>query len=98
MLFSITCLDRPDSVALRAATREAHLTYLDRDSAILLEAGPMLDEDDRPVGSQFIVDLPDRAAAEAFCKADPYAEAGLFVSVVVRRYRSVFRDGARTPT
>jgi hypothetical protein len=33
------------------------------------------------------------AAAEAFAAADPYAKAGLFESVVIRPFRTVFKDG-----
>ncbi|MBE7210616.1 MAG: YciI family protein [Gluconacetobacter diazotrophicus] len=97
MLFSILCLDRPDGFALRGATRDAHLAWLDRDAAALVEAGPLLDDENRSIGSLLIVDLPDREAAERFAAADPYAAAELFASVTIRPYRSVFRGGARTP-
>lgn len=95
MLFTIVCSDKPGSLELRSATRPAHLAYLNSHAARLVQAGPMLDAADKPCGSLLIVDVPDRAAAEALAKGDPYAQAGLFESTVIRPYRCVFRDGAQ---
>jgi uncharacterized protein YciI len=95
MLFAITNLDKPDSFALRAATRETHLGYLDSIVAQLLLAGPILNAESQPVGSLLVVEAENAAAAEAFALADPYAKAGLFESVTIRPYRIVYKDGAR---
>ena len=95
MLFAITNIDKPESSALRAATREAHLGYLDSIVAQVVLAGPVLNAEGQPTGSLLIVEAPDRAAAEAFAAADPYARAGLFGSVTIRPYRLVYKDGAR---
>jgi uncharacterized protein YciI len=94
MLFAITCTDKPGSLPIRLATRERHLAYLGSHAASLVQAGPLLDPQGRPCGSLLLVDVEDAAAAEALTAGDPYAAAGLFESVVVRPYRSVFRDGA----
>ena len=93
MLFAITCTDRPESLPIRLATREAHLAYLRDRAASLVQAGPLLDPQGRPCGSLLLVDVEDAAAAQALTAGDPYAQAGLFESVVVRPFRSVFRDG-----
>ena len=53
----------------------------------------MLDPDGRACGSLLMIDVEDAAAAAGFAEADPYAKAGLFESVVIRPYRSVFKDG-----
>ncbi len=95
MLFVITAIDKPDSVALRAATRETHLGYLDSIVAQMLLAGPVLDAEGRSVGSLLVVEAENQAAAEAFAAADPYARAGLFEGVTIRPYRLVYKDGAR---
>jgi uncharacterized protein YciI len=95
MLFAITNLDKPDSFALRAATRETHLGYLDSIIAQLVLAGPVLNAEGQPVGSLLVVEAENAAAAEAFAAADPYAKAGLFESVTIRPYRLVYKDGAR---
>ena len=96
MLFAIICTDRPDSLDVRLATREAHLRYLTTHAERMIHGGPLLDNDGRPCGSLLIVELEDRAAAEGFAAGDPYATVGLFENVVIRGYRTVFRDGAMT--
>ena len=85
--------DRPNSLEARLATREAHISYLTTYEDRLVEVGPLLDEAGRPCGSLLIVDVEDRAAAEGFAAADPYNKVDLFESVVIRGYRTVFRDG-----
>lgn len=94
MLFTIHCTDKPGSLDLRLATRSAHLAYLQQHAGCLVQAGPLLDLEGRPRGSLLLVNLAGREAAEALAAGDPYAEAGLFESTVIRGYRSVFRDGA----
>ena len=93
MLFVLVCTDKPLSLPVRLAVREAHLTYLETYVDRLLLAGPMLDPEQRPCGSLLIVDVEDAAAAAGFAEADPYAKAGLFESVVIRPFRTVFKDG-----
>ncbi len=94
MLFTIHCTDKPGCQELRLATRSAHLAYLQRRAECLVQAGPVLDLDGKPAGSLLLVNMAGRAEAEALAAGDPYAEAGLFESTVIRGYRSVFRDGA----
>lgn len=95
MLFAIHALDKTDSTALRAATRPAHLAYLDGFMSQMILAGPLLNEAGQAVGSLIILEAADQAAAEAVAAADPYAQAGLFESVAIRPYRAVYKDGAR---
>ncbi len=40
-------------------------------------------------GSFLLVDMADRAAAEAFAAGDPFAKAGLFEKTEIRRWRKV---------
>ncbi len=95
MHFTIQCVDKPDSLDLRLATRPAHLAYLQQHVARLVLVGPVLDSEGKPRGSLYVVDVADRAEAEALAAADPYARAGLFESVVIRPMRIVFKDGAQ---
>jgi hypothetical protein len=83
MLFALICDDKPDALALRQATREAHLAFL-RDAGGVALAGPLLDDGGRPNGSLIVIEAADRAAAEAWAAADPYARAGLFAAVAIR--------------
>ena len=90
MLFCIYCLDKPNSRDLRLATRAAHLEYAGKNVDRMLVGGPLLDEDgETMIGSLLIMDLPDRAAAEALMANDPYVKAGLFTSVTIRAYKKV---------
>ncbi|SFK52172.1 YciI family protein [Falsiroseomonas stagni] len=93
MLFAISCTDKPASLALRMETRPAHVDYLKQHAASFVLVGPVLDAEGKPCGSLLVVDVADRAAAEAFAAGDPYAKAGLFESTVIRPFRTVFKDG-----
>ena len=86
-LFMLACFDKPDSLDLRMATRPAHLAYARENLAQVKMAGALLDEAGDMAGSLFIMDVPDRAAVEAFNAADPYQTAGLFDSVEIRGFR-----------
>ncbi len=97
MLFALICTDKPGSLDLRLATRGAHIAYLETYQNRIREAGPLLDGDGRPCGSLLVIDVADRAEAEGFAAADPYARALLFESVVIRAYRQVYHDGEVAP-
>jgi uncharacterized protein YciI len=88
VLFVIYQEDRPDGAAIRAATKEAHLAYLDRHRDIVVLGGALLADDGiARLGSCLIVNVPDRAAAEAFSRDEPFRKAGLFHSVKITRMR-----------
>ena len=88
-LFAISCIDKPGSLSLRMATREAHLAYANggQTSVTVKMGGPYLDEQGNMAGSLLIVDARDRAAVEEFSKNDSYVKAGLFEMVEIRPYR-----------
>jgi len=87
-LFMLACFDKPNSLDLRMATREAHLAYVRENLAQVKLAGPLLDEADGMAGSLFVLDVADRAAVKAFNAADPYQTAGLFERVEIRGFRA----------
>lgn len=93
MLFAVICMDRPESLDLRLASRPVHLAYLTMYAHCIRQSGPMLDTDGRPCGTLLLIDVADRAAAEGFAATDPYAKAGLFESTVIRGFRTVIQDG-----
>ena len=88
-LFVISYIDKPNSLALRMANREAHLAYAHADDKPVKVklGGPYLDEKGDMAGSLLIVEAPTRADAMAFTENDPYVRAGLFSSIDVRPYR-----------
>ncbi len=97
MLFALICTDKPASLEVRLATRPQHLAYMETYQDRIVQAGALLDTDQRPCGSLLIIDVEDGAAAAGFAEADPYARAGLFESVVIRPYRPAIVAGERVP-
>lgn len=90
MLFFIHCADKPNSADLRAATRPAHLDYIKGFQDKIFAVGPTLTDDGEGMdGSVLLMDFTDRAEAEAFCAGDPYNQAGLFASVLIKRWKKV---------
>jgi uncharacterized protein YciI len=88
MLYMLYGVDGPDGTARRATAREDHFTYLDRHKDILVLGGATLkDEDDARTGSLLIINVPNRAAADAFARDEPLRKAGVFASYTVSRMR-----------
>jgi uncharacterized protein YciI len=88
MQFAIFCLDKPNNLAKRMENRPAHLEYLKGFTKEIQLAGPLLADDGQTMaGSLFILDVADRAAAEAFSAGDPYRINGVFGSVEIRAFR-----------
>jgi uncharacterized protein len=88
MRFALICTDKADHLDLRKANREAHLAHI-ADSGVVEMAGPFLSPEGQMSGSLVILEVPDRAAAEAWAKADPYAKAGLFAKVRIEEWKKV---------
>lgn len=86
-LFALICTDKADHEPLRKANREAHLAYLNT-SGVTQMAGPFL-EGGAMTGSLVVIEVADRAAAEAWAKDDPYAKAGLFAKVRIEEWKKV---------
>jgi uncharacterized protein YciI len=85
--FVLICLDKPGALDVRLANREKHFAYLSDRPGVVRLGGPFLDAEGRMAGSMLIIEAADKAAAEAFAAADPYAVAGLFERVEVRAWR-----------
>lgn len=95
MLFALINTDRPGCLDLRMATRPAHLDWLAGEQSKIVTAGGLLDTAGQLAGSLIVVDVADRAEAEAFVAGDPYTKAGLFESTVVRPFRQAYKDGKK---
>lgn len=87
-LFALICDDKPGAAALRRDTRAAHLAHV-AETGVVVQAGPFMDDAGGMIGSLIVLDVADRAAAEDWAAADPYARAGLFESVAVHRWNKV---------
>ena len=91
MQFAIYCVDKPNALDLRMATRAAHLAYLEAKPIDIVIAGPLLDDSGNTMkGSLFIVEADDAAQVRRFSEADPYCIAGLFERVEIHGFRKVF--------
>ena len=71
----------------RENKRPDHIAYRKGLGLRMPLAGPLLDDDARPIGSVVIIEADDRAAAQALASADPYVAAGVLELVSVRGFR-----------
>jgi uncharacterized protein YciI len=88
MLIALIAHDKPGALQTRLDNRDAHVAYL-KESGVVSQAGPLLDENEAMCGSLVILDLADMAAAEAWAANDPYAKAGLFADVELIQWKKV---------
>lgn len=97
MWYAIISQDVDNSLPLRAKARDAHLARLRElvDTGRLLIAGPhpAVDADDPGpagfTGSLVVVDFDSLEDAQAWADADPYMDAGVYQSVVVKPFKRV---------
>lgn len=90
-LFVVICIDKPNALELRMATRPAHFAWANSQPAgVIRLGGPFLDAAGDMAGSLIVIDVADMAAAEAFSLADPYRKAGLFERVEIRPWKATF--------
>lgn len=90
MQFYCLCMDKPNRVDLRMTTRSKHIEYNGVHKDRILIGGPILSEDcETMIGTFFVLEMPDRATAEAHFENDPYFKVGLFESVVIRPFRKL---------
>ena len=94
MLYALMCKDHPNSLDKRMATRPTHIEFLKDLNAqgVLKMSGPLLGDDEKPIGSLVIIAAADKAEAEAISARDPYAIAGLFASVEIRAFNWIFNN------
>ena len=97
MLYMINGLDIPNSLEKRLSVRDKHLQRLrelqDQGRLILAGPNPAIDSEDPGdagfSGSLIVAEFDSLAAAEQWAQADPYIEAGVYESVMVKPFRKV---------
>ena len=97
MWYAIISQDVDNSLPLRAGAREAHLSRLralvDEGRVLIAGPHPAIDSDDPGpagfTGSLVVVDFPSLQDAQAWADADPYVDAGVYASVVVKPFKKV---------
>jgi uncharacterized protein len=88
MLWTISCVDKPDTTAIRASVLQPHRDYLQSRKDILVLAGATQnDEGTEAIGSLFVVNVNSRAEAKAFSDGDPFTQNGVFKSITITRMR-----------
>lgn len=97
MWYAIISEDIPNSLPLRKKVREKHLARLEqlKSEGRLLLAGPhpAIDSDDPGnagfTGSLVIAKFPSLKEAQVWADTDPYLEAGVYESVIVKPFKKV---------
>ena len=90
MQFFFYCRDRAGAGEMRRALLKNHWAFMDRYVNAMIARGPTMSADGKAMtGSMHIVDLPDADAAWVFAHEDPFAKAGVFEDIMVRRYHNV---------
>ena len=89
MHFVIIARDKPTG-DLRARLRTSHLEFIADKQHLFRFGGPLIDEAGKVTGSLMILDLPDRAALDAYMAQDPYfRDGGIFETVTVQQTRQI---------
>lgn len=87
MLYAVTCQDKPNMLDARLANRPAHLEWADREDSQIKAGGPLLDANDKPIGSLLLVEAANPEALRTYLEQDPYAQAGVFEEVTFVPFR-----------
>ena len=88
MLIALIAHDKPGHLKTRQDNRQAHLDYIEA-TAVVQQAGPLLDDAGEMKGSLVILDVTDMDAAQEWARNDPYEQAGLFESVSLTPWKRV---------
>lgn len=89
MAYLITCSDKKKSLDLRLSTREEHIKYLKKIKKKIILAGPILDKNDKPIGTLLILDFNKITDVKKFLSDDPYSKVHLFEEVKITRFKKV---------
>lgn len=88
MLWAISCVDMPNTAAIREKFLQPHRDYLQSQKRILVLAGATQTDDGKEAtGSLFVVNVNSRAEAKAFSDGDPFTQNGVFKSIIITRMR-----------
>ena len=88
MRYALICLDKPNALQTRVENRPAHLEHM-QSTGVVEQAGPFIDAAGQMCGSLIVLNVGSKAEAEAWAAADPYAQAGLFASVMIQEWKRV---------
>lgn len=87
--FYVRSLYKPGAAEKRGEAMAPHLAHMGAHREQLRFAGPLLaDDGSAPLGTMSIINVPDRAAAEAFAAGDGFAKAGMLEPPEITRFIS----------
>ena len=90
MFFVLHALDKADALPERLANYDAHKAFLADTSPYdvsIIMSGPLVADDGKTmIGSLMILEAPDRAAVEAFNRADPFFAAKIWERVNITAF------------
>lgn len=92
MRFAIQCILAKNINEKRVALRTQHLQYIEANKDRIFCGGPTVDLHGQPEMMLIILDALDLASAEAFIKAEPYNQSGLFEQVTVRVWKQLLPE------
>jgi uncharacterized protein len=79
MIFIRLCFDKPDTDLLRDKHRAAHRAYLASGVVKLVQAGPLMDDENKKnIASFMVVEADSLERVYRFHDGDPFTKAGLF--------------------
>jgi uncharacterized protein YciI len=88
MLWVVTCVDKPNTAAIRESVLQPHRDYLASQKHILVLAGATQnDEGTTAIGSVFVLNVNSRAEAKQFSDGDPFTQKGVFANITIIRMR-----------
>jgi uncharacterized protein len=92
MRFAIQCVLASNVSQKRLNLRATHLKFLEANKERIFCGGPIVDLDGQPEMMLIILNAPDRLSAEAFIKAEPYNQSGIFERVTINEWRQVLPE------
>ena len=96
MLWVVTCIDKPNTAAIREKVLLPHREFLGSQKNILVLAGAtQTDDGATAIGSVFVLNVNSRAEAKAFSDGDPFTQNGVFADIkIVRMRKGQWNPGA----
>ena len=96
MIFAVSFEDNEAAAHMRTQHMGAHLSFLERNRAVITAAGPLVDaETSSPAGGLWLVSAADAAEVRNLVESDPFWPTGLRKAVRILEWKQVFADGKR---
>ena len=89
MLFQFFCTDfTTNTTSLRQEYLVSHLQWVESNMASIRVAGPRLDDDERILGSLYIIEAETKQRALKLLESDPYHQAAIWQSITCTEFKA----------